>query len=59
MRSDVHLGDLPGEDEHSSLVNDISSYDDVARAAVAVYNYCCKPPLRVPGWAQIGKFFRL
>ena len=54
MRSDVQPGDLPREDGHSLIVSDISSYDDIARAAGAVYDQCCKAPLRVPGWAQIG-----
>ena len=59
MRSDTHPGDLPREDGRSSIVSDISSYDDIAQAAAAVYNYCCKAPLRVPGWAQIGRSFGL
>ena len=59
MRSDIHAGDFPREDGHSLIVSDISSYADIARAAEAVYNHCCKAPLRVPGWAQVGKFLRV
>lgn len=55
MRSDVHPGDLPGERERSPLVRDVSSYLDIVTAAEAVYNFCGKGSVRVPGWAVVGK----
>ena len=54
MRSDVDPDDLPNDEVHSLVLRDVSSYEDIAHAAEAVYNICGKG-LRVPGWAQIGK----
>lgn len=58
IRADVREGDLPGERQRSSLLNDVTSYKAIFQAASAVYDYCGKG-LHLPGWAQVGMFHEI
>lgn len=53
MRSEVHPGDLPAEDDESSFTNDVSSYQAIGTAAARTYDMCAKG-LKSPGWATVG-----
>lgn len=55
MRSDVYPGDLPRGEGHALFERDVSSFEDIANAALAVFDFCGRS-LRVPGWASVGKF---
>ncbi|KAL8682485.1 MAG: hypothetical protein Q9186_001432 [Xanthomendoza sp. 1 TL-2023] len=55
MRSDVQPGDLPAEDGHSTITNDISSYQAIGTAAARTWDMCGKG-LKSPGWATAGKW---
>lgn len=54
MRSEIHPGDLPGEEHRSPIVQDVASFQQIKEAAEMVSNLCNKS-LRVPGWATVGK----
>ncbi|KAL8727165.1 MAG: hypothetical protein Q9166_006202 [cf. Caloplaca sp. 2 TL-2023] len=55
MRSEARPGDLPAEEDRSTLSNDVSSYETLATAAGRIWDMCGKG-LKSPGWATVGKF---
>jgi NAD(P)H-dependent FMN reductase len=42
MRSDIHQGDLPHEEAHSSIASDVSSFRAISEAADVVFFACAK-----------------
>ena len=54
MRADTHPGDLPSERRRSTVLSDVSSYNEVAAAGYAVYSECGKKR-RTVGWARVGE----
>jgi len=56
MRSDIHKGDLPHEEAHSSIASDVSSFRAINEAADVVF-FACAKKLHGSGWAEVGEFY--
>ncbi|KAI4087014.1 MAG: hypothetical protein LQ339_008969 [Xanthoria mediterranea] len=54
MRVEARPGDLPGEDDRSTITNDVSSFRTLGYVASKIYDKCGKP-LKSPGWATVGE----
>ncbi len=55
MRVEARPGDLPGEDDRSTITNDVSSFRTLGYVASKIYDMCGKP-LKSPGWATVGEY---